>query len=672
MKRIYTYILLMVSAIIFAGCQKDFDGVLTAEMESYTGSNGKIYLNNENFACWTNGEKVIVNKNYECKIAIDGNTATITGVQEAEEYRAVAGLMSRDFRDDYGIIRISSHQPYMTTSTPNGNTVQHLTAPIIAYTTNTTLKFFNLGTLVKITVPGCGIDATLDEIKLIGKEGAPFNADIHLTQEVNKAPNITSVIASETTNANEIFMPYMNLSIGANENKEIYMVLPPTITTTIKAQVTYTVNGVDKIYESKTSGEFTTVRNTITTLDLTNPNAEFREKSTIQGTGIPSDPYQITTANDLVSLINAEGGLSKCYKLMNDIDLTTMTEMNWADFNGFGNYDYRPQYNHPFTGTFDGNGWTIANGTSTNKSQNGIFANVAGCTIKNLKINAHIDTRNLVKGGLINNVSSSTNPTTIENCIVDGSINSPYLVGGLIGTTDNVTLNLKQCINRANITGDNGIGGLIGNTSGTINITDCVNKGDMTAQGFRNVDPTGDLGGLIGNINGLSTITIQNSYVLGTLISNSILGGIIGAIRATGVGNTATITIKNVYIDPDLTQTSSSPNNTCAIVGEYTAGNSFTFNGDNVFVPSRFIQTNEEGVVVVKKLYGGGGSQPVDNLKDNVEAIPTTGLQNLLNTYRSNNNHSSDWSEWKVDVTGNNGKPGLAFENALLNSQTNQ
>ena len=61
MKKIYTYILMMVCAMMFAGCQKDFSGVFAVDIEGYQGGDGKVYINTDRFACWHSGDDVIIN-----------------------------------------------------------------------------------------------------------------------------------------------------------------------------------------------------------------------------------------------------------------------------------------------------------------------------------------------------------------------------------------------------------------------------------------------------------------------------------------------------------------------------------------------------------------------------------------------------------------------------------
>ena len=79
------------------------------------------------------------------------------------------------------------------------------------------------------------------------------------------------------------------------------------------------------------------------------------------GSGISSDPCQITNATQLQAIQN---GLNDHYKLMNDIDLTSVS---WSGIGG-------SSYTNPFEGSLDGNGKKISNAVMTaSNSYQGFF-----------------------------------------------------------------------------------------------------------------------------------------------------------------------------------------------------------------------------------------------------------------------------------------------------------
>ena len=113
----------------------------------------------------------------------------------------------------------------------------------------------------------------------------------------------------------------------------------------------------------------------------------------------------ITSAEELMSLSGSSGN----FRLDKDLVLD-----NWE---GISN----------FKGTFDGNGHTI----TINNSQEGLFLDTNGATLKNIEITGNINnTDRIYYHGLLAAYSSNT---TVENCSVTGSIHGGKYIGGLIG-----------------------------------------------------------------------------------------------------------------------------------------------------------------------------------------------------------------------------------------------
>lgn len=111
------------------------------------------------------------------------------------------------------------------------------------------------------------------------------------------------------------------------------------------------------------------------------------------GTGTPTDPYLISTAAQLQSLNSDTTYLSKSYRLMNDIEL-------YNDFTTLGCTGETAEVTQ-FTGSFDGAGYgiycygngtvgmyarTAINGYNAAHLYVGLFAELSGATVKNLKI----------------------------------------------------------------------------------------------------------------------------------------------------------------------------------------------------------------------------------------------------------------------------------------------
>jgi hypothetical protein len=85
------------------------------------------------------------------------------------------------------------------------------------------------------------------------------------------------------------------------------------------------------------------------------------------GTGHPSDPYLIYTAEHLNTIGTEPNDWDKHFKLMTDIDLAQYTG---EQFNVIGYFE-RVGEDKPFTGVFDGNGKTVSNFTYISADEGG-------------------------------------------------------------------------------------------------------------------------------------------------------------------------------------------------------------------------------------------------------------------------------------------------------------
>ena len=231
------------------------------------------------------------------------------------------------------------------------------------------------------------------------------------------------------------------------------------------------------------------------------------------GNGEVNEPYLIYTAEQLNMI-----GLFQCiwdkhFKLMADIDLS---EYTGKEFNIIGWYE-RESNKEPFTGIFDGNGWTIRNFTwrSSGICGIGIFSCISSeGHVKNLCIeNANIDARESSVVGVL----SGVNAGTISNCLATGSVTGGGTIGGLVAVNDHGTI--LNSYTRVIVVGKiiYHHGGLVGVNSGTI------------FGSYATEDVTGDscVGGLVGSNS--STGTISNCYATGVVTGDENIGGLIGS-----------------------------------------------------------------------------------------------------------------------------------------------
>lgn len=253
------------------------------------------------------------------------------------------------------------------------------------------------------------------------------------------------------------------------------------------------------------------------------------------GSGTEAAPYLISTAEDLqfmASKFNVEGFGNAYFQQTENIVFAS-----GEPYTAIGNS------NKPFSGTYDGGGFTVS-GININKlsdNSQGLFGCIgASGTVKNVTLHNSIIQGNQYVGGIagdnsgrIQNCSSITNQIngTIyvggiagrinSNAVVESSYSSSQVnggakAGGVVGY--NNYGQVSQCWSTGNVI-SNGehAGGICGYSYyGTIN--DCYNTGCINGGGAYNGGITG------GNANG----TVENCCNFAAVSGNRITGGIIG------------------------------------------------------------------------------------------------------------------------------------------------
>lgn len=143
----------------------------------------------------------------------------------------------------------------------------------------------------------------------------------------------------------------------------------------------------------------------------------------------------ISNVDDLQKLFSSTG--SDKYYLTNDIDLSR--------------YGYWPgEHENNFGGTFDGNGHSISNLTSTSS---GLFKELLpGAVVENVRLlNVKIQASDTV-GGIANSIGSwkdgRKDKVKISNCIVTEE-NDYYLEAGILGANKGMPVEIDSCINDA-------------------------------------------------------------------------------------------------------------------------------------------------------------------------------------------------------------------------------
>jgi hypothetical protein len=224
------------------------------------------------------------------------------------------------------------------------------------------------------------------------------------------------------------------------------------------------------------------------------------------GAGTKENPYLISSRSDMELLsVNVNNGntyegiyfLLTCDLVSNAETVTTVigTPDVITDSEDYSVEEYRDRN---FSGTFDGGGHSIVVSIGREGEHNeyyaGIFGSVYGATIKNLT--------------------------------VSGVIIASYKAGGICAHADGCAI--TGCVNRATISASPGYvaesaGGIVGYAKGEVIISDCYNRGEITASsgtfsgGNRYCPAESSAGGIAGRGN----VAISNCHNSGKIVAES-------------------------------------------------------------------------------------------------------------------------------------------------------
>lgn len=178
---------------------------------------------------------------------------------------------------------------------------------------------------------------------------------------------------------------------------------------------------------------------------------------------------------------------------------------------------------------FDGNFHTLSNLTYDGESRGGLFANLSGCTIKNLKVSNFT-----IAGSWAGAVAAHADNSTFYRCSSqNGDIESSGIGGGIVGHISGTSI--SECFAGGIVNGHDHVGGIVGHMENGSSIVNSYVIGDVATDSWQ-------VGGIAGWGENASNI-INNCFAAGTVSAGQgFTGGIIGA---TSGGNKAYVTITN-------------------------------------------------------------------------------------------------------------------------------
>jgi hypothetical protein len=277
-----------------------------------------------------------------------------------------------------------------------------------------------------------------------------------------------------------------------------------------------------------------------------------------------SNPIGLWRIEDLVAIGNDTASLSEDYVLMNDLDFNNRdsyrnpddtsidadgdsdsSETIYDELKQSGNTDVGfksiGKDGSPFTGNFNGGGYKIENLYINRSSEDdiGLFGKTKTTVIKNIGIKNCKVTGNAGVGGL---VGWNSEGAIVSNSYSTGNIEGKgYCVGGLMGENDE---KISNCYSTANVKGRNSLGGLIGcNFNGQV--SNSYSTGNVI--GISTEIGLVGLGGLIGN-NGNDKV--ENCIAFNCSLSHT--SDYVSRVVGAGGG-----TLTNNYANSSMTVTAS-------------------------------------------------------------------------------------------------------------------
>lgn len=323
--------------------------------------------------------------------------------------------------------------------------------------------------------------------------------------------------------------------------------------------------------------------------------------------------YIVTTAEGLkaVADIANNGNLGINITLTENINLT---DMDWTPIG--------IDYNHQYTGTFNGGGHTITGLTVTGSDQYvGLFGHIgSGGTVKDVTLEeVKIESNNDMSavGGV-----AGRSYGTLENCSVSGSVSGSGIAGGVVGYQSGGFL--TGCSSSATVNAGGVAGGVAGLTDSGATLTACYATGDVTLESINSG------GNFVGGVVGSNTsCTLKACYAWGSVTGSG--SGTIYVGGVTGTNDEGTLTA--CY---HANGTVSGPAGTTGGV----AGRNYKFFNDPVITACYWGSNPDTGIG-----YNEGGSTTIETTKvtdgDWLDAVTqmNAALQNA-------------GSEWRYELTG--------------------
>ena len=266
MKHKYYLITLFAAIVLMTGCKKEQDYVTLGAIADHP---GKAYIDNNNYPCWHNGDKVYINNDTYSISGANGHSAQIERVVADDAYRAIypATLVAQG--SSIGSlesvpITLPSTQVYELDD--DGH--QRVSLPMGAYITNgTTLQFYNLCSVVRVTVSNqLSTDLSLSGI-IIEAEHAMLSGQGTATVSGQSTDHIAmSNTAKHSVQLN--FSGTATATVNVHGNKPFDIVVPAFATDIVTITLITTDGKYCELPLTGNGNGVTLANNTVTTVTV--------------------------------------------------------------------------------------------------------------------------------------------------------------------------------------------------------------------------------------------------------------------------------------------------------------------------------------------------------------------------------------------------------------------
>lgn len=453
---------------------------------------------------WKDGDKIIVMENsdddymmipeaLEFTLTDGADTPCGTFTYEGEvpgNWREETELIAYYKSDKIRIEHFGTTIDFPTNSTQTANNdmshliaYNHMKSEPFSYNANglTELQFNQLGAIMKLELSGLG-GKCIKSLKLMADDDIFVQSDEgwHTTKQNFITLNLGQDNAGITLGDAEKLTAYLMLGVHADA------------TPNGKSIKLYAFDAEEVIYEASITG------GTLEASKLYTLSKTMTEKVYWQGEGTATEPYKMSSLNDLQTLKEwatylGKGTTGLHFQLQDDIDM----EDTWLS------------YVDEFSGVFDGNGKTISNlNYNAGNGRNALFSHLnSGGVIKNLTISGTIiENEYSNAGGIV-----GMNEGIVIGCTNWVDIKGRHYAAGIVRTNYGQVI---ACVNKGNLECSEGtVGGIVEQQGNGGEIIACYNVG--TINGTRNDDAR--VGGVLsegfgGKVNACyNTGTLQGS-----------------------------------------------------------------------------------------------------------------------------------------------------------------